>query len=515
MKFGLKIIFIKKFQEIKKNYFFLNDDEFCILLSNTKMNLVEKYKNKSIYEKFEKSLIYTLSLQKEFPKINLSKIFIFLLKVLNVKYDIIYFLNVDPLNLKKRFLLKLPRSYNLKKKEFCKFFDIRDKNDLEKLENNISMELNKLGIYLLIEEFAKKSIFPIFNGDQKQIRATNSKNDIKSYLFNLNPKFDLIKLKDLSTEQIHLMNIKQLRLNHLPLILQNFKNLPIFGAFLFTQNKTKIEISDITKIIFPQNTWAQLNMNNTSIKTITITDQITENNKNLSAFQRSLIKKISKNRTPQSNYEFRVSPHYTLKSTLNRNQILRKTAKKANFKTKKDEEVYFKKDIIKLNTKTSWKMAGRKVKEDQQPLKTSSPPWDKEKVFEYFSFEQTDELTIEIVDGKLPKNEFGNIELFGGCELPKELVHIDVKSIWKVCKKFKIEYRKACTGFEVKKGRNVAAINGIIVFRKDEKFILENWKILEKEIIKKEKEKNRMKVLNRFKMLFKSILLGRYLDKNY
>ena len=515
LKFGLKILFIKKFQEIKKNFFFYNDDEFCMLLSNSKNNLIEKYKKKNFFEKFEKCLIYTLSLKKEFPKIKLSKIFIFLLKVLNIKYNIIYFLNVEPLNLQKRFLLKLPRIYKLTKKKFCDFFEIKEKkNDLEKLENDLSEELNKLGIYLLINQFATKSIFPFFNGEQKKVRA-DLKSNIKSYVFDLNEKFDLIKLNNFSNEQYHFINTKQLRMNHLPFILQNFQNLPFFGAFLFNENNNKIEISEITKIILPQNYWAQIEMNNKSLKTNLVLDQITQNNRNLSGFQRSLMKKISKNRIPKSNYEFRVNPYYTLKSILNRNQILSKTAEKANFQTKKEEDVYYKKDIIQLNTKVKWKMGGREVKEHEKPLKTSSPPWDKSKIYEYFSYDQTKELKIEVINGELPKNEYGNIELFGGVELPEELVHLDVKGIWRVCKKFKLPYRKACTGFEIKKSRTVAVMSGIIVFKKNEKFIEDKWIVMEKEIKKKEKEKKRGKVLGRFKMLFKSILLGRYLNKHY
>lgn len=65
----------------------------------------------------------------------------------------------------------------------------------------------------------------------------------------------------------------------------------------------------------------------------------------------------------------------------------------------------------------------------------------------------------------MPANEYGNIELYA-CQLPDELVHLKEKGMWRVCKRLKIDYRKAITGFDKKKGRNVVVADGIVVFKK-------------------------------------------------
>lgn len=50
----------------------------------------------------------------------------------------------------------------------------------------------------------------------------------------------------------------------------------------------------------------------------------------------------------------------------------------------------------------------------------------------------------DLIDGKIPKNEFGNIDLFQPSMLPRHCVHVTVPYAWKVAKKLEIDYADAC-----------------------------------------------------------------------
>ncbi|CEI89966.1 hypothetical protein RMCBS344292_04302 [Rhizopus microsporus] len=68
-----------------------------------------------------------------------------------------------------------------------------------------------------------------------------------------------------------------------------------------------------------------------------------------------------------------------------------------------------------------------------------------------------------VVNGKVPKNAYGNIDLFTPEMLPPGAVHIPINGLGKVAKMLGIDYADAVTGFEFTKMRSVPIINGIVV----------------------------------------------------
>lgn len=52
------------------------------------------------------------------------------------------------------------------------------------------------------------------------------------------------------------------------------------------------------------------------------------------------------------------------------------------------------------------------MKTDEEPMKVTETMFSKNKKKELFSYEQTEPIKWELIEGKLPSNEYGNIELF-------------------------------------------------------------------------------------------------------
>lgn len=67
-----------------------------------------------------------------------------------------------------------------------------------------------------------------------------------------------------------------------------------------------------------------------------------------------------------------------------------------------------------------------------------------------------------VVDGKVPKNEFGTWGLPNMRHLPAGAVHLNMPGVAKAAKRLGIDFAKAVTSFEFKKGKNIPVEDGIV-----------------------------------------------------
>ena len=86
---------------------------------------------------------------------------------------------------------------------------------------------------------------------------------------------------------------------------------------------------------------------------------------------------------------------------------------------------------------------------------------------ELFGFWQTEKWKHELTaDGKIPMNEYGNIEIFNG-PLPESTVHVDVPKAALICRKLGIEHVPAVVGFEKgAHGKSHPCVSGVVTFEK-------------------------------------------------
>ncbi|OAD01389.1 hypothetical protein MUCCIDRAFT_124847, partial [Mucor lusitanicus CBS 277.49] len=84
-------------------------------------------------------------------------------------------------------------------------------------------------------------------------------------------------------------------------------------------------------------------------------------------------------------------------------------------------------------------------------------------------------VPLPVVDGKLPKNAYGSIDLFTPDMLPLGAAHIPIKGIAKLARKLGIDYADAVVDFEFVKMRAVPVMDGIIVAEQEKWVLLEAW----------------------------------------
>ena len=89
----------------------------------------------------------------------------------------------------------------------------------------------------------------------------------------------------------------------------------------------------------------------------------------------------------------------------------------------------------------------RQVKEGEEPAKKIiSLVGNGEQLVDLYGHWQTEPFENKLRDdGSLPKNEYGNYELFNG-ELPEGVAYINFPGLPRLCKKLGIDYVEAVTG---------------------------------------------------------------------
>eukprot|EP00095_Tigriopus_kingsejongensis_P012085 maker-scaffold60_size442463-snap-gene-3.29 protein:Tk12085 transcript:maker-scaffold60_size442463-snap-gene-3.29-mRNA-1 annotation:"dna repair protein complementing xp-c cells-like protein" len=118
------------------------------------------------------------------------------------------------------------------------------------------------------------------------------------------------------------------------------------------------------------------------------------------------------------------------------------------------------------------------------------------------------------VDGKVPRNEYGNVELFQPWMLPKGTVHIPIKGISRLAYKLKIDCAPAMMGWDSTCGWPKPILEGSIVCEEFQEILMDAWNTDQEEKAKRDEEKREKRVLDNWKKLIKGMLIVQRLKEN-
>ncbi|EMC93643.1 hypothetical protein BAUCODRAFT_59492, partial [Baudoinia panamericana UAMH 10762] len=193
----------------------------------------------------------------------------------------------------------------------------------------------------------------------------------------------------------------------------------------------------------------------------------------------------------------------------------------------KEHPVYRRADVVTCKTVESWHKEGRAIKMGEQPMKLvpmravtlirkremeDAERETGEKLKQgLYSIDQTDWIIPPpIENGVIPKNAFGNMDVYVPTMVPAGAVHLPLKGTAKLCRKLEIDYAEACTGFEFGKQRAVPVLTGVVVAEEHELLVRDAWRAEQKEAKRKEDTKRTAAALQ----WWRKMLLGlRVLDR--
>lgn len=146
---------------------------------------------------------------------------------------------------------------------------------------------------------------------------------------------------------------------------------------------------------------------------------------------------------PKSIQDFKDHPVYALERHLRRNEVLASTQDIGSVAAGKDpdrpgqkklESVFRRKDVKIARSSDAWYRLGRDVKMGVQPVKTVTarrrPDDDGEEAADtnLYTEDQTELYEAPpIVDGRVPRNSFGNLDIYVPSMIPKGGIHLPCK----------------------------------------------------------------------------------------
>jgi len=118
-------------------------------------------------------------------------------------------------------------------------------------------------------------------------------------------------------------------------------------------------------------------------------------------------------------------------------------------------------------------------------------------------------------EGKIPRNDYGNIELFNG-PLPATTMYLNVFKITGICKKLDLDCVPAVVRFDkAGNGMSIPVIEGAVVFIKDKDAIEYQAKIDAMKAEENLRRKVEKEARRAWKLLIRSLLISKYLRDQY
>lgn len=201
-----------------------------------------------------------------------------------------------------------------------------------------------------------------------------------------------------------------------------------------------------------------------------------------------LTSKIASEGMPRNMDDFRGHPIYALGRHLHLDQVIyperiigHVSSSGTSSKNDNLEPVYRRSDVHTVRSAAKWYMLGRDIKIGEQPMKYKLPLKDtrstgrkkraasddddaeQEKTALYAEFQTEIYVPPPVVNGRIPKNHFGNIDIYVPSMVPSGGVHVKRPDAIRAAKLLGVDFALAVTGFDFKGKQGTAVIKGIVI----------------------------------------------------
>ncbi|KAJ3020227.1 hypothetical protein HKX48_001115 [Thoreauomyces humboldtii] len=192
---------------------------------------------------------------------------------------------------------------------------------------------------------------------------------------------------------------------------------------------------------------------------------------------------------------FKNHPLYALERHLTKFEVIHPMGPKHTIGIYKKEDVYPRSLVRTIHTKETWLKQGREVLADAVPIKKvkarvatiararqveaermAGGPQEASKSATFGEWQTVEFVPRPLVNGKIPVNTYGNVEIFHDRMIPLGCNHDPRPGLANVAKKLGIEYATAVTGFDFHKGRSHPVIQGIVYKEEDDEVLMDAFR---------------------------------------
>lgn len=210
---------------------------------------------------------------------------------------------------------------------------------------------------------------------------------------------------------------------------------------------------------------------------------------------------------------YKSSAEFVLERHLRREEAILDTAKHVKMFTVKakgdnptEEKVFLRKDVVSCKSLETWHKEGQApmpgaIPRKRVPYRAATTNRKRElaeaelesgeKMLQgLYSRDQTDWIIPPpIENGVIPKNSYGNMDVYVQSMVPVGAVHIPRRGTKRICTRLGIDYAEAVTGFEFGARMAIPIITGVVVAEENLELVMEEWEKDEAERVRKEDEK--------------------------
>lgn len=152
-------------------------------------------------------------------------------------------------------------------------------------------------------------------------------------------------------------------------------------------------------------------------------------------------------------------------------------------------KVYPRENLKELQTEKQWFRSGYEIRKGEVPYKTVPSRFYLQDNDLYGEWQTEVYVPPEAIDGIVPKNSRGNVDMWTKGHLPRGTVHLGMPRIRGVVKRLGIDHAPAMIGFDKTQGRWIPVFDGIVIAEENQQIALEAYRESESRRREKAKEK--------------------------
>lgn len=182
----------------------------------------------------------------------------------------------------------------------------------------------------------------------------------------------------------------------------------------------------------------------------------------------------------------------------------------------KDEPIFLRANVRLLHTKDRWIREMRQVKAGSKPMKSVKSKNGMDSQVHLFGGWQTQALAIPpCKDGKVPRGQHGNVDLWTPDHLPVGAVHINIPHARVAATKVGVDFAPAMTGFDVRGGRSVPRIEGVVIAVENADLVRDAAREVARMARERAEKREREEALVRWAKLLRAVKAGQRVKKEY
>ncbi|KAL2317281.1 hypothetical protein Fmac_031157 [Flemingia macrophylla] len=233
---------------------------------------------------------------------------------------------------------------------------------------------------------------------------------------------------------------------------------------------------------------------------------------------------------PTNQQAYKSHPLYAIEKWLTKYQVLHPRGPILGFCS--GHPVYPRTCVQTVKTKERWLREGLQTKSNEHPVKELQRSMKPQKVqdsepddcactdsmgrIKLYGKWQLEPLNLpHAVNGIVPKNERGQVDVWSEKCLPPGTVHLRFPKAFSVAKRLEIDYAPAMVGFEFKNGRSYPVFDGIVVCAEFKDALLEAYAEEDERRQAEEKKMYETQALSRWCQLLSSIVTRQRLNNRY